>query len=276
MAIKVQIPDGKSTVTIGGLFQWDYGQELEIECAEIGTEILEVHFACHNMQEAKVRACSFTDGVGRVTIPDECLEQTGAITAWVYEIDSTRGHTIKTITLPITARTRPGKKRDVPPEYTDQYGQLIEEVNKAINRLEMGEITVAEADYTPMANHAVTAGEARSATYATSAGTANYVNFSSPVASAEVTNGLGETPALINNSAYLVILKTGLIYNGILLYTVEVNNTTQINRGLVTSLGNLTLTVNPESSLMIMTSENSIATNISGTLYFYKLGGITA
>ena len=211
MAIKVQFPSGKTTVTVDGLFQWDYGQELEIECNEIGTEILEVHFACQNMQEAKVRVCSFIDGVGRVTIPDECLEQTGTLTAWVYRIGGSHGHTIRTITIPITARTRPGKKRDVPPEHVDQYGQLIEEVNKAINKLEHGEVTVAKAEYTPKADYASSAGSASSATFATSAGTANAVNFGSPVATAEITQGIGTTPNL-NEGIYFVVVD-GLYYS---------------------------------------------------------------
>lgn len=173
MAIKVQFPTGASTITVSGLFQWDYGQTLEIECAEIGSEILEVHFACHNMTEAIVRTCTFSNGVGTVTIPDECLEQTSAVTAWVYEVDSTQGHTIKTIVLPITARTRPSRNRDVPTDYVDAYGQLIEEVNEAIDAIENGSVTVAKAKAADTAGHATTAGSATSASYATSAGSAS-------------------------------------------------------------------------------------------------------
>ena len=46
MAIKVVFPTGASSITVAGLYQWDYGQTLEIECPEIGSEIVEVHFAC--------------------------------------------------------------------------------------------------------------------------------------------------------------------------------------------------------------------------------------
>ena len=173
MAIKVQFSTGESTATVKGLYQWDYGQVLEIECAEIGSEILEVHFACPNMSEAIVRTCAFTNGIGTVTIPDECLEQTSAVTAWVYKVDSTQGHTIKTISLPITARTRPSNSRDVPADYTDKYGQLIEEVNEAVDAIEKGNVTAANALSANTAGHATTAGSATSATYATSAGSAN-------------------------------------------------------------------------------------------------------
>ena len=46
MAIKVVFPANTSSITVAGLYQWDYGQTLEIECPEIGSEIVEVHFAC--------------------------------------------------------------------------------------------------------------------------------------------------------------------------------------------------------------------------------------
>lgn len=268
-------PPGQTEVSVNGLHQWDYGRKLEIHASDLPT-LVEVHFACPGMEEAVVRVCNVTRGVAVATIPDTCLEQTAPITAWVYVIDETTGATKKRITLPIEARIRPSATADIPVEVSDKYTEAVTAMNAAVEKISSGEVTAAEADYTPMAERANTAKSATSATYATSAGTANAVNFGSPVATAEVTNGIGETPILIDNSAYLVILRTGLIYNGILIYTVEVNSTTQINSGLVTSLGGLTLTMNPESSLLIMTSENSIATNVSGTLYFYKLGGITA
>lgn len=177
MAIKVQFPVGESNVTAGGLYQWDYGQVLEIECTEIGSEILEVHFACPNMSEAIVRSCTFSNGVGTVTIPDECLEQTSSITAWLCRRDSAQRRTIKTIVLPLTTRTRPGNMLDdVPVSYTDAVGQLIEEVNEAVDALENGNVTVAKATTADTAGHATTAGSATSATYATSAGRAVSLN----------------------------------------------------------------------------------------------------
>lgn len=174
MAIKVNIPAGVGNVTVAGLYQWDYGQVLEIECAEIGSETLEVHFACHNMSEAIVRTCTFTVGVGTVTIPDECLEQASSVTAWLCRRDSTQRHTIKTITLPLTARTRPGNMLDDISEIQkDAVGQLIEEVNEAVDGIENGSVMAAKAKIAESANHATTAGSAQSATYATSAESAN-------------------------------------------------------------------------------------------------------
>lgn len=173
MAIKVNFTNGAPTATASGLYQWDYGQTLEIECAELGSEIMEVHFACRSMSEAIVRSCSFSNGVGTVTIPDQCLEQADTITAWIYSISGTQGHTVKTITLPVTARTRPSVSRDVPMEYINLYGEALNEINEAINNLENGNITAAKATHANTANSANTATNAGSASYATSAGSAS-------------------------------------------------------------------------------------------------------
>ena len=175
MAIKVLILENQREVTVTGLYQWDYGQVIEIECVEFGSEIMEVHFACQGMTEALVRPCSFANGVGTVTIPDRCLEQSGSITAWVYEINGTQGHTVKTIILPVVARTRPSKSKDMPPEYIDKYAEALTEINEAINALEEGNVAVAKAEKADEAAHATTADSAKNASYATSAGTASYV-----------------------------------------------------------------------------------------------------
>ena len=172
MAFKVTFPANVSTVTVSGLFQWDYGQVLEIESADIGSEIVEVHFSCEGMSEAIVRSCSFSNGVGTVTIPDQCLEQASTMTAWIYRINGTTGYTFKTITLPITPRTRPSKAREIPTEFSDKYTELITEINEAVDNLENGNIAVPKAAHATNANYAATAGNASSANYATSAGIA--------------------------------------------------------------------------------------------------------
>lgn len=265
MAIKVSFLAGAPTATVSGLYQWDYGQVLEIECSEIGSEIVEVHFACANMSEAIVRTCAFTNGVGTVTIPDECLEQTSAVTAWVYEVDSTQGHTIKAITLPITARTRPSNTRSVPPEYNDKYGQLIGEVNEAIDALEKGNVTAAKAVLATSADHATTATSATSASYATSAGnanTANTVNSVKLIASTTISSGKGAlSEPLTPNVAYLVFLED----SDISLCGVLISSTS--NYGSIGVLGDCTLTVNGTSV--------TLSKQTSGTLKFYKIGELS-
>lgn len=168
MAIKVTFPTGEKTVAVGGLYQWDYGQVLEIESSDIGNQIVEVHFACLGMSEAIVRSCAFTDGIGTVVIPDLCLEQSSTITAWIYEIDGTHGRTIKSITLNVTARTKPSKSHDIPQDIVDKYTELITEVNETVNALENGEVTTMKSKEAERAGYASSAGNANNATHALS------------------------------------------------------------------------------------------------------------
>lgn len=179
MAIKALFPSGKDSITVSGLYQWDYGQVLEIESADIGSEIVEVHFACTNMSEAVVRSCTFANGVGTVTIPDSCLEQSTPINAWIYRIVGTQGHTVGTVILPVTARTRPSVAREIPQEVSNQYTELITEVNKAVADINNGKVVAAKALQAETATSAASAGNASSANYAKSAGSAGSANKAS-------------------------------------------------------------------------------------------------
>lgn len=248
MALKVTFPANTTSITVGGLYQWDYGRVLEIECAEFGSEIMEVHFACHNMTEAVVRPCTFANGVGTVTIPDRCLEQSGNITAWIYKIVGSQGHTVKTIILPVVARTRPSKSQDIPAEYIDKYAEALTEINEAVDALEKGNITISNAIHANTADSAETAKSASNATYATSAGsattagsanTASNATYATSAGSANtaksaesadllnfsidnrycrifLSNGLGNTSKKFDQGFYLIIYETsGITLSGI-------------------------------------------------------------
>ena len=173
MAIKASFPDGKDTITVTGLHQWDYGQVLEIESKDLPT-LVEVHFAYQGLSEAIVCPCSVTGSprVGTVTIPNLCLEQSSPVTAWVYEIGDTIGRTIKTITLPVTSRTRPGTHTAPPEENTNKYTELISEVNEAVDALVVGRVAVEHANSAANADYASASGNASTAAYASSAGVA--------------------------------------------------------------------------------------------------------
>ena len=177
MAIKVNIPNGQNTATASGLYQWDYGQELEIESADLGSVVAEVHFACSSMSEAVVRPCTFSGGIGTVAIPDECLEQSSTISAWVYEISGTQGRTRKVITLPVTARARPSAGHDIPTEISDKYTALITEVNEAVDKLENGDVVVKKAKEATTATTATSAGNASTANYAIRASEADSATY---------------------------------------------------------------------------------------------------
>lgn len=176
MAIKVNIPSGQNTATVSGLYQWDYGQVLEIESTDLGSIVAEVHFACSSMSEAVVRPCTFSVGIGTVAIPDECLEQSSTISAWVYEISGTQGRTRKVLTIPVTARTRPSAGHDIPTEISDKYTELITEVNEAVDKLENGDVVAKKATEADRATTATSAGNASTANYAVGAGSAEHAD----------------------------------------------------------------------------------------------------
>ena len=176
MALKATFTEGSDSTTVKGLYQWDYGQELEIEASDIGSEIVEIHFASSSMNEAIVRSCSFVNGIGTVTVPDACLEQSSSITAWIYQIRGTGGHTIKTITLLVTARIRPSVNRDIPATISDRYTELITQVNETVEALENGDVTVAKAIDAQNASHATSATNAGTANFATTANIAQYAS----------------------------------------------------------------------------------------------------
>lgn len=185
MAILVNFSAGETSVKTSSLHQWDYGQQLEIHSYDLPS-LIEVHFACQGMNEAVVHSCSVENGVAMVDIPNRCLEQTNPITAWVYEIDGTKGTTTKTITIPIIARIRPGKSAEIPQDVSDQYTDLITEVNEAIESLKSGEVVIDHATHATSADTATTAGNAASATYATSTGNAQRAEYAKRADSAHM------------------------------------------------------------------------------------------
>ena len=133
MALKAIIPRGQTAITVNGLHQWDYGQELEIYSEAIQAALVQVHFSCPGMKEAIVRTCNTVGSSLVVAIPDHCLEQTAPITAWVYELGETSGMTTITITLTVIPRARP----QMPPTegskgFTDMYTDAVNAINGAV------------------------------------------------------------------------------------------------------------------------------------------------
>ena len=184
MTIKVYFKEGATVATVSGLHQWDYGQVLEIEASELGSEVVEVHFAHMGLPKAIVCPCSIADGIAQVRIPDICLEQASQVTAWIYEIGEREGHTVKTIILPITERMRPSRDEHIPEDVSDTYTQLIASVNDAISAIENGTVSVDKAKNADLAKKALIADAAKqadTATTATSATTASRASVASKV-----------------------------------------------------------------------------------------------
>ncbi len=161
MAIKATFNTDETSITLQALHQWDYGQEIEIEADDIPESIIQVHFANAGMTEAIVHSCTFASGKGVVPIPNQCLEKTSPITAWIYEIEKgsdgfVRCRTTKTITIPIVERTRPSNAENVPQVAVDTASELIAEVNKLKDKANEGKIIAKHALTSNEAGHAET------------------------------------------------------------------------------------------------------------------------
>lgn len=191
MSIKATFPAGVTELTVHGLHQWDYGQKLEIQAPDLPA-LVEVHFACAGMRDAVVRACSVTGGTAQAAIPDQCLEQTSPIVAWVFVVDETAGTTVLTVTLPIAARTQPQPSATVPEEFSNKYTELIAAVNEQVEALKVGNVTVnraLNADEATHADAADEAGHADTADEATHAGTADTATKATTATTANKTYG---------------------------------------------------------------------------------------
>jgi hypothetical protein len=197
MSVRATFSADAKSVTTKALYQWDYGQRLEIEAADLPA-IIEVHFSCSGMNEAIVTSCSVADGLGVVNIPNSCLEQSSQITAWVYEIEGTQGRTTKMIAIPVTARVRPGRTDEIPQEICDKYTELIEQVNDALGTLANGTVITKRAENADKADYATSAGNAASASYAQSAGQAAQADKANSALSADIAQkAVSVTPLIV-------------------------------------------------------------------------------
>ena len=209
MSIKIIFPAETASVTAPSLHQWDYGQILEIESADL-LPIVEVHFACSGMTEAIVRPCSVNNGLATVSIPDMCLEHAGTIMAWVFEINGTEGMTRKTISIPVKSRVKPAPGGDIPTEIYDKYTELIDEMREAVEAVLAGNLTVVQAKN---ANYAAEAGHANSASSADTARSATSANDASWASRAGRLNITQNTSTTISETGlYLVFWKNSAGY----------------------------------------------------------------
>ena len=208
MAIKAKFTVGATSATTSPLHQWDYGQVLEIEAADLPTENVEVHFSCSGMSEAVIHNCNFLTGVCTVVIPNECLEQSHPITAWVYEIKGTTGTTTKTINIPIIARTRPASSKVIPEEISDKYSELITQVNDAIDSLENGEVLVGKAKTAEKAVNATAAENASSSAHANYATEARHADTATVVAPVEINSDVATEVKIETPGIYIVEART--------------------------------------------------------------------
>lgn len=135
--IRANFTNGYSTATAPGLYQWDYGQILEIHGLSLPPAV-EVHFAIvQSADDATIRIGTTIDKVTRVAIPEFIVEQSGDAVAYIYISDTESGKTVKKVNMPITARQKP-EAFDAP-EDAQLFREAIEAVNAAADRAEDAE-----------------------------------------------------------------------------------------------------------------------------------------
>lgn len=119
------------TVTLTGLFQWDYGQKLQIKGLTLG-ETMEVHFSNVKDKEAVVMVATKQGDSYIVDIPNILLEKSLDIIAWIYAIGSNSGETVKTAILKVEPRIKP---QDFVSQNPDAQALLDDVLNKINNNI---------------------------------------------------------------------------------------------------------------------------------------------
>lgn len=129
MPILAQFTEGITEITVPGLYQWDYGQTIEIQCSSL-TDSFEVHFANRKCAMAHIRMGTTANKI--IPIPDALLEQPCDIIAWVYCIGENEGHTTRIIHIPVTPRTKPESDPDIDTTEQTQFQQMMAQFNQTV------------------------------------------------------------------------------------------------------------------------------------------------
>lgn len=123
--------DAILSITLTGLFQWDYGQKLYIKGVNL-QEISQVHFSNSKEKEAIVMPAVKQGDYVVCDIPNVLLEKSLDITAWVYDIGENSGETVRTIILKVEPRTKPQDFISQNPDAEDILAGMIADINGMI------------------------------------------------------------------------------------------------------------------------------------------------
>lgn len=134
--ITVTFKEGEDHAKASGLWQWDYGQKLQI-MGLTGIECKEVHFALEYGEEALISMAEQTEDAVVTDIPDELLEAGHNIKAYLYVTDETSGETVKWIYLHVRAREKP--EDYTTPADKNLLRQVLEKLDKKADGLQYSE-----------------------------------------------------------------------------------------------------------------------------------------
>ena len=110
--IQVNFPYGSKETTSSTLYQWYYGQKLQIYDTELNDATIQVYFCYKSCDRTIVRIGSLLDATTSnpyyvVSIPDSLLENDWDIHAFIYKVDSEAGNTTYRIKISIFKRKKP-------------------------------------------------------------------------------------------------------------------------------------------------------------------------
>lgn len=149
----VEFTSGTTAKTITGLFQWNFGQILQIKGLDLPSAV-EVHFALRRSGEAIRRIGVTKDGVTEVEIPDVLFKTMMTsdydIYAYVYVSDEEYGSTTHEIVMKVKSRPMPEDIQnnfDELMKAVNALAEVIESTTPRVNTAEVGQIiAVKEVD----------------------------------------------------------------------------------------------------------------------------------
>lgn len=132
--MKVEFKENKHHAYARGLYQYDFGQTLEIVGLELPS-VLQIDFALDKMMGDAISMDAYTDeeNVTHVNIPDSLLGDGGkstnySIWAYLFVTDEEKGETVAFIQIDVNARPK-GGGHDTPEE-RPYFEQIIAQVKE--------------------------------------------------------------------------------------------------------------------------------------------------
>lgn len=148
--IKANIKMQNTTTYTCSVWQYDYGQILQITGAEL-PQAVEVQFSLDEKSgETITRVATTTDGVTEVQIPNELLKRDGCkgdyfIYAYIFVSDEKSGNTKYKIAIAVRKRPKPEEPTDEPEQEENLFHATVVAVNAAADRAEQSEQKAKES-----------------------------------------------------------------------------------------------------------------------------------
>ena len=148
--IKANIKMQNTTTYTCSVWQYDYGQILQITGAEL-PQAVEVQFSLDEKSgETITRVATTTNGVTEVQIPNELLKREGCkgdyfIYAYIFVSDEKSGNTKYKIAIAVKKRPKPEEPTDEPEQEENLFHATVVAVNASAERAETAEKNAKES-----------------------------------------------------------------------------------------------------------------------------------